>query len=540
MITAPLRRRILSLLLLAALALILDTKVAKSMAETTDEGNHVDYGSRILRFQPDRFRFYYDSKMPVSALNAIPRAVAGILEDRHASPGLVSWLRDIRVARLATVLATLLLNFFVYRWAYELYGSRPALAASILVVLSPNIVAHGTLATTDLYFAVGVIVSLYYFRRYLLEPTLGNACLSGLTLALAQLTKSFAILLYGVAGCFLLLPLALESLYPNRTTGLTRKSVATYLGLALVFFLVVMNVGFCFDRPFTPLSAYRFESASFIRLQTLPVLRSFPVPLPYPFLQGLDLMKNNEQTGKSFGGVYLLGELGKSQDPSFHGFKSYYAVALFFKEPIALQVLFLLGLVWAWKNRSRHDFLFGEGLLLAAAALLLVWLSFFNRAQIGIRQVLPFFAIDVIVAGAAFVGFNSMSRLRKAFLCLLVLWLGVSVASYYPHMIPYMNEWVYDRKLAYKILADSNLDWGQNAWIVEDFLKKNPDVIENPAAPVVGRILVSANLLNGIPRPAPNQMFWLRSRYDPVAHVGYAHLLFAVPASDLARTPTHK
>jgi len=540
MMTAPTGRPLLLLVLLAALALVLDTVVAKSMAETTDEEHHVEYGSLILRFHPDRIRFFYDSKMPVSAMNAIPRAAARIFEDRHAAPRLVSWLSDIRVARLATILGTLLLNFFVYLWTYDLYGSGSALASSILVVLSPNIVAHGTLATTDLYFALGVILSLYYFRRYLLEPTLRNACLSALTLAAAQLTKSFAILLYGVAGCFLLLAFALGSRCRTRATPLTRKNLISYVGLAILFFVIVINAGFCFDRPFTPLGAYRFQSASFIRLQTLPVLRSFPVPVPYPFLQGLDMMKYNEQSGKSFGAVYLLGQLGKSRDPSFHGFKSYYAVALFFKEPIALQVLFVLGLVWAWKNRSLHDALFGEALLLAPAAFLLVWLSFFNRAQIGIRQILPLFAIDVIIAGAAFVGFNSMSRLRKAFLCLLVLWLGVSVASYYPHMIPYMNEWVFDRKLAYKVLADSNLDWGQNAWMVDEFLTKNPDVTENPAAPVAGRILVSANLLVGIPSRATNQMFWLRSRYDPVAHLGYAHLLFDVPAGDFPPDPNHK
>jgi hypothetical protein len=36
-------------------------------------------------------------------------------------------------------------------------------------------------------------------------------------------------------------------------------------------------------------------------------------------------------------------------------------------------------------------------------------------------------------------------------------------------MIPYMNEWVRDRRLSYKILADSNLDWGQDSDVVEEF-----------------------------------------------------------------------
>jgi 4-amino-4-deoxy-L-arabinose transferase-like glycosyltransferase len=540
MINAFCRKRALPLLLLAASALVLDIGVAMSMSATYDEESHLDYGNRTLHFHPDRSSILDDSKMPISALNAIPRATARILENHHAALRLVSLLRGFRVARLATVLATLALGFFVYLWAYDLYGPRAALASSLLFVLSPNISAHGTLVTTDLYFALGVIVSLYYFRRYLLRPMLRNACLSALTLALAQLTKPFAIYLYGVAGCFLLLPFVLPNLRPTAGTLLTRRSITIYAGLVLVFFLVVLNVGFSFDRPFIPLGGYRFQSVSFIRLQTLPVLRSFPVPLPYPYLQGLDMVKKNEQNGSTFGNIYLLGELGNHLDPSFRGFKSYYATALFFKEPIALQILFVLGLVWVWKNRSLSDFFFDEALLLVAAAILLAWLSFFNRAQIGVRHMLPFFAIDVIIAGAAFVCLNSMSRVRKAILCLLVLWLGVSVASYYPHMIPYMNEWVFNRKLAYKILADSNLDWGQNRRLVENFLKNNPDVIADPTAPVSGRILVRADILVGVTETMPNQMLWLRCCHEPVAHVGYAHLLFVVRASDLLDNSNHK
>ena len=74
-------------------------------------------------------------------------------------------------------------------------------------------------------------------------------------------------------------------------------------------------------------------------------------------------MKHNEETGRSFGNIYLLGKLGDCQSQAFHGFKSYYAVALFFKEPIALQVLFLWGLVWIWKNRRLDAFLSGRGII---------------------------------------------------------------------------------------------------------------------------------------------------------------------------------
>src|SRR5436305_1063618 len=87
-------------------------------------------------------------------------------------------------------------------------------------------------------------------------------------------------------------------------------------------------------------------------------------------------------------------------------------------------------------------------------------------------------------------------------------------------MIPYFNEVLTDRKMAYRFLADSNLDWGQDEWVVEKFLKSNADVVLDPRQPVVGRILVSANLLAGVePRKGD---YWLRRNTPkPVAQVGY-------------------
>ncbi len=159
------------------------------------------------------------------------------------------------------------------------------------------------------------------------------------------------------------------------------------------------------------------------------------------------------------GDIYLLGERRNPRDPAVHGFKSYFAVAYFYKEPIALQILFVWGLVWVCRNRKFWDFVAGEGLLLLAAAILVIWFSFFSKAQIGIRHILPALAIETIIAGAAFSNFPRKPWPQKTVLVALVLWLAGSAASYYPQMIPYMNEWVRDSPFFDRILADSNLDW---------------------------------------------------------------------------------
>jgi 4-amino-4-deoxy-L-arabinose transferase-like glycosyltransferase len=524
--------QIVCLVLLLGLSALLDAFVALRMSATPDEARHVQYGALVLQLRPDRLNAgRYDSQMPVSALNAVPGVVASYLERRHLFPRLSAFLSRFRAARFPTILATLALSLMVYLWAYDLYGAEAALVACLLSIFSPNLIAHGTLATTDMYHALGVVGSLYFVRRFLLQPTLVHALLGGFTLSLAQITKPFALFLYGVVG----MAIALAIFRRSPLGSLTPRRLLAFAVIAAASFVITINVVYSFDRTFTPVGSYRFESSLFARFQQIPVLRQVPVPLPYPFLQGLDMTRHNEKNGQSFGNVYLLGQLRDATDETFHGFKSYYAVAIFFKEPIALQILFLCGLFWIWKNRSIADFLFGEGLLLAAAAILVFWLSFFDRAQIGIRHILPALAIETVIAGAAFSNFSLKPLAKKAFLSLLVLWLVVSVASYYPQMIPYMNEWVRDRRLSYKILADSNLYWGQDDALVQEFIRKNPAVFLDPPVPVPGRILVDANRLTGVDRWNPSETYL--ERYRPVAQVGYAHFLFVVPAKDITSSP---
>jgi len=526
------RRSFIPLVLLLGTSAVLDTIVAVRASTTVDEPHHVEYGTRILHFEPDRLAGgFCDSQMPVSALNAAPQVIAAYLESHHLFHPISAALDHFKVVRIPTILATLALELLVYLWAYDLYGEAAALVSCLLCVLSPNLIAHGTLATTDMYHALGVLGSLFFFRRFLLQPTWGHALFSGLALALAQVTKSFAIVLYVVVY----LAMALVMFRHTSVQSLTLKRVFGFSVVAAVCFVAVINLAFCFDRTFMPLSSYHFETAFFTRLQRTPSLARVAVPFPYPFLQGLDMMKRSEETGRTFGDIYLLGELRDPSSPDFRGFKSYYAVAMFYKEPIALQVLFLWGVVWIWRNRSLGDFILGEGLLLTAAAILVVWLSFFSKAQIGIRHILPALAIETVIAGAAFSNFPSKPWPQKAILSVLVLWLAGSVASYYPQMIPYMNEWVGDRRQAYRILSDSNLDWGQDGDVVDEFLQKNPDVVLDPPVPVAGRILVRANRLTGVYRW--DSATYLAKRYVPVAQVGYGHFLFVVPAEDIVSSP---
>lgn len=502
------------------LAFVLDAIVAKSMSQTMDEADHIAYGMKVLRASPDRSQPYMDSKTPATALNALPRLIS-----EHA--GSVPRLRKLlsSLVRLPSICSILVVISCIYLFAREWYGPNAAIAAATLAALSPNLIAHGTLATTDGYFAAGVLVSLFFLRRYLREPSPMHAFLSGLTLALAQLTKPMAIYLYLIAAIFL----AASALHKRHRAVIDRsRQIAVYSAIAFGLAVAVLNAAYSFDRFLTPLGSYSFESAPFARLQRAPWIEQLPVPFPYPVLQGFDQVIQAERTGSAYGNVYLLGELRNMAEPGLRGFKSYYFVAWFFKEPIPLQILFIWGLAYIVRHR-RGDLLYNEGLLLAAAGALVLWFSLFSKAQIGIRHILPALAVETIIASAPFSEFVRASRRKRAVLVCLVGWLALSTFSYFPHLIPYMNEWVWDRTSTYKILADSNLDWGQDAAVVRNFLKANPDVALDPVEPRSGRILVGANRLVGVAPKDQGPLKWLLP-YRPVAQVGYAHFLFVVPS----------
>jgi hypothetical protein len=184
----------------------------------------------------------------------------------------------------------------------------------------------------------------------------------------------------------------------------------------------------------------------------------------------------------------------------------------------------------AIRRRRFPEFLVAEWPLLATGAVLMAMFSLANNTQIGIRHILPVLAICVVLAGGAFATFVESSWWQKTLLCACVLYVAVSVASYFPHMIPYFNEIVRDRRTAYYYLADSNLDWDQDLWVVEAFLKKNVGVVLDPPEPVTGWVLVRGNLMAGMVPPKAD--YWLRQRgLRPVAQVGYGHFLFQVPAA---------
>ena len=143
---------------LALLGAVINIIVAVSMAPTIDEPVHMGFAGMILKGKPDRPSVIYDSKVPISVLNALPRAAGAFFRDHHTHPRLAGILLDQRVTRYATIAASFCLCLLVFAYADALFGRTAGLFAELIYVIEPNLIAHGTLSTTDLYIAAAAVL----------------------------------------------------------------------------------------------------------------------------------------------------------------------------------------------------------------------------------------------------------------------------------------------------------------------------------------------------------------------------------------------
>jgi Dolichyl-phosphate-mannose-protein mannosyltransferase len=516
--------------------LLMQTTSLRHKGLTTDEPLHYQYGDRVLHGTPQRTSAINSSTMPFSSVHAMTSINLAVLARTIDVPMDTSWSGQIKRGRYATIALSLLLALYVLKWSYELYGRNGALLSLSLYVFDPNLLAHGQLVTADLPAALMTTMALYHFWHFLKFGGKRRALFSAVTLGLSQLAKYSCIYLYPIF-------LAIAAIYcrfrpptggskPDQSHGLTWN--LRHWFIVITFFaavsIVTINLGFDFDGIGTPLSGYTLKDPLFKKLQATPIIGNMPLPLPVPYVQGLDLVKVEERMGQAWGNIYMAGQLRVNHhDGTLHGFPGYYFYAAFFKVPIANQIIFLVALVGYFSSRGqpavrglRRDEIF----LLVPILLYWIYFNFLFNAQIGIRHVLPVFALATIFCGRFLAAPDS--KVRRYTAVVLVIWAAVSTLSYYPHFISYFNEFVPDRKLAYRHLADSNLDWRGNEWYLKEYTRRHPGVIVDPRKPQAGRIVVPVNALVGVNR-SPEEYRWLREHFTPVDHVAYSFLVYDVP-----------
>jgi Dolichyl-phosphate-mannose-protein mannosyltransferase len=520
---------------LLTLLLLIQMTSLRHKGLTTDEPLHYQYGYRVLHVTPRRTGPLDASAMPFSSVHAMTSGNLAVLAQTAGISLDTSWNGQVKRGRYATIAFSLLLALYVLKWSYELYGRNGALLSLSLYVFDPNLLANGQLVTADLPAALMTTIALYHFWHFLKLGGKGRALLSAATLGLSQLAKYSCIYLYPIflviAAIYRRSVLPTEgvrsSRWPRLLCALRRWTIVTAFFAAVS--ILMINLGFGFNGIETPLSRYTLKDPFFKKLQATPIVGQLPLLLPVPYVQGLDLVKFEERMGQAWGNIYMAGNLRVNHhDGTLRGFPGYYFYAAFFKVPIAKQIIFLVALFGYFSRRGQpaaRALRREEVFLLIPILVYWIYFNFFFNAQVGIRHVLPVLTLATIFCGRLLA--VSESKLRRYTAIILVVWAAASALSYYPHFISYFNEFVLDKKLAYRHLADSNLDWRGNEWYLVEYVRRHPGVIVDPRKPQAGRIVVPVNALVGVNRN-PEEYKWLREHFTPADHIAYSYLVYDV------------
>ncbi|HVT61454.1 MAG TPA: glycosyltransferase family 39 protein [Thermoanaerobaculia bacterium] len=488
---------------------------------TVDEPYHLLYAQRALTAGTFlREKDLFNSKMPVSVLNAAAPAIAG----RGRT---LSWPDQLFAARLPTLLLAVLLGCLVWRWAHLLFGAWSATLALFLYTFCPNILAHAHLVTTDLATALAVCAATYFFWRYLERPGRGRLALAAAAFGLAQLTKTTALFLFPIFALIVLPRMLRGTIRPIRPIRALRAAA-----LLLVFALaaiLALNLGFLGEGSFTPLARYKLVSQELQSVASTPLLRDIPLPLPHAYVEGLDMVVRD---ASAEAWSYLHGRYSQQ------GFRSYFLLAFLVKVPLATQLL-LAAALWLWgSGRIRAPG--AEDCLLVPVAVLLVYFSLLFKLQIGLRFILPVFPFLFVfaarVAAPEVRGRLAGSRWKTVLAVLPLLWLAASSLSIHPHYLAYFNELAGGPANGWRWLIDSNLDWGQDGeYVRQVYVRRSPiRVFIDPSGPLAGRIAVNVSNLVGWDPAAAQRHAWLRDHFKPIAAIGYSWQVFDVTEHDLA------
>lgn len=491
-----------------------------ALSITADEGSHLDYGIRLLKGNPERIDPEKDnSKMPISGINAMPRAVEQFFSSiKHKADNGIS---DITNGRYVTLFFSIMIILLVFTWSRQLYGVNAGLFSAFLFVFCPNNISNAVLVTTDTYAVFFLLSTFYFLWRYCNNGSRQDLFFFAISLALSQLAKQSLFHLYLLAPiCWLTFKFG---------TGEVLKWKRLLLNLLIIASIswLVINAGFLFWKMNGNLGAYSFMSKFFSSLQA--VLPSWtPVPFSEAFVSGLDQAKYYDQLGggyhgSSFANVTILGHSSTGG-----AFWYYYFVTIFFKTPIT----YLLLAGWAkyilFTRTTIRSFIRNEFFLLAPILYYLVLLSFFYQTQVGVRHILFIYPLLFILCGIIIRQLKPRTDIPV--LAALSIYLVISAGSYFNNYFAYTNEFIGHKKNAWQYVGAANLNIGQARNFLQDYLHNHPDVKMAPEQAQAGKFLLSIDRY--LDTWNTGKYAWLR-KLKPVDHCFHAYLLFDVKPADI-------
>lgn len=441
--------------------------------------------------------------------------------------------RLMTIGRCMMVILLLATCATTYALARRLFGSAAGLLALTLAALSPTLLAHGRLVTTDLPITLVTALTLLTFDRLMERNTWARLLLAAVTLAAASVTKMSWPLVLPALIVMAIVAIARRAPDDKRTR---RARAGTALGaLGFLAFTTWLGIWTCYgwrsaviapvvptgDVAATQTQVNQANEALALQWHRV-VLNPDGTPRPgwlraflrfaadhslLPDAYLLGLAQTLEATSQRY--AYLMG------DYSTIGWRSYFPIAFALKTPLPTIALIAAGLAAVVRFRLRSR---APTLLAGVLTFVIIYglYAVFGHLNIGHRHLLPIYPLLFALASATTLwaapplrvrtsGSNALplseraggqsgsgtssqrppaplnpsdvarARVGWSLVGVALLWLLVTNLRTYPHYLAYFNELVGGPAHASAYLADSNLDWGQDLLRLADYVRAHPD-----------------------------------------------------------------
>jgi 4-amino-4-deoxy-L-arabinose transferase-like glycosyltransferase len=457
-------RRLEIALVAAALATYVALSVASLRREsaTFDEGAHLPAG--YTYWARGDFRLNPEHPPLVKLIAAAPLR----LLDVTMRDGDVTWAsrrqwefgrrflyhwndadRLLLYGRLPIVAMGALLGLAVYAFARRRLGRGVAGAALFFCLLSPDVLAHGHLVTTDVAIALLTFLAVYALHR-LGEDVTPRRAAAFVAACAAALAAKFSALLFvpivGVLGAMVL------RTHPRGRAWRVAAAFVAAIALASVLALWA-TYGFRFAASPDPSQAFDWSRVQpENRLVSATVLTArdhhlLPEALLYGFLRFFKAQESRP--------AYLHGAVSDA------GWWYYFPATFAVKTPLPLILLIAMAAIHTLQRRGQGDLRLE--VFLWAPPVLYMLLVMTRSLNIGHRHLLPIYPyLFVLAARRAVDLLRHRAPAARVGAAALLLWYAGGTLRLHPHYLAYFNELAGGPANGHRWLVDSNLDWGQD------------------------------------------------------------------------------
>lgn len=418
--------------------------------------------------------------------------------------------RIVIPARLGASLMSILLALLMFLAAWEMFGRWEALMVLAIIAFEPNLIAHGSIVTTDMVITATSFGAMYALYRFGKEQTWARFAVAGLAFGLMLGAKHSAV--FFVAIFFLLMIADTIPFRWSESKPLVqlRNRIATFAGILVIGWITLWSFyGFTYYAipsatspsisvvDFIKENSYSSELIDSLPVKIVDCINQTHL-LPESYVIGMaDVIGGSSRRTSLFGRVYPTGQW------------FYFPVCIAVKSSIALLLLLPIGLIFAYFNREKwRELMF----LLIPAIVYFVIASIWGTTT-GVRHLLPFFPFVIVLAAAGAVWLCRKFHYFRYILVALMIYHAAVAVRTAPNYIGFANDLWGGYENTHKIFTGSNTDWGQSIKLVNEYLERenikdcwivgwvNDELIksEQPCRPLPTAVLVSRKVKDPVP-----------------------------------------